>query len=237
VSCRIASSHSAQEAARQRGELLDERQGEAREVIEVFRGAFQGQCTRIVLLELSAPDRDLGGQALKPAAPAVDAADDGGIDEESFPAPGGTQRAFECCGTGVRIDVLVRGLLVRRVPLFIDRQQPFFGGDPGLFRGNSRLRHPSEGQVLGEAPRAQPLGRTREQCQECAAGRVRSGAAAREPRGDGSTAQGLLEVRAIEAGCAKEHGHAVKGHTACGLHLDATGDLDALARLTRPGGE
>ena len=64
-------------------------------MIEIFRRTFEGKRARVVFLELSASDLDLFLQALEPSAPAIHPANNGGIDDEALPAPGGTQRALE----------------------------------------------------------------------------------------------------------------------------------------------
>jgi len=64
-------------------------------MIQILRAARERLRASIVFLELTAPNDDLLLHALETPAPAICAADDGGIDDKALPTPGRSQRALK----------------------------------------------------------------------------------------------------------------------------------------------
>ena len=239
---------------RKRVEPLDHGQGEPAQMPEIAQIAFEPPCPRrpgIVAGALVEAQAELPVEPRQPADPPVAAADDGRLDQQPVPMPGGAQRPVDdrsIVGIGhvvgvrvvvVRIEIsqveqrsLHRQSGSRQHLVGLGRRHP----PPAAGRGRAArigLRHLPQGEVLREPARGQVLGRARQQREERPAGRVRGPGAPDEPRLDPGPPQGGLQQPAVDLRSSEHHRHPVQRHAGGGLSLHEPGDLHALARLPR----
>ena len=214
-------------------------------MLEVRQIALDRRGPRRVRLFLAQPGEPRAEFRLEPgqaAAPAILAADHGGLDQELLPPPRRAQRALDhraVVGVALRRAAGVgwRGLRARGRRDLRRRTQRFvLGRRPHrtIHRRRAGLverRHLAEREVLREPPRREPLERAVDQREERAPRGVGPGRAPREPRGNAGPPQRHLEQRRVDLGRAQEHRHLVEGRPRPRLVEEAPRDLDRLPPL------
>ncbi len=233
---------------RQRGELVDEREREAPQVVqggELAPHGLAGAASRLLRFERPPAQIELGVQAAQASVPARGPAAwpgvrrHGGIDEQGLPAPrradvGALDRRRRRRRGRVRL--LDAGEQIQQREL-AGPECLVARGDEGRRRRigppGRRIapRHLAERQVFGEAARRQVVGGAGEQRQEGAAGRIGPPRAAREPGRHPGPLQRLLERPPVALRRPHDDRHPVEGHAARRLVEDPPGDLGRLTRL------
>src|SRR6185369_1010631 len=99
------------------------------------------------------------------------------------------------------------------------------------------VRHLSERGVFGKSTRGEVLRSTRQQREQRASRRIRTGSPAREVSRNRRAAKRFFKMRPVLGRRAQEHRDLIEGNPGSGFRLNAPGDLDTLASLAGRGAE
>lgn len=223
----------------QRRELIQDRQREGAERLEVPHLIFQGLGACALCVDARALELKRTKQPTETTLPSLARADHRSVDEKVFEATRHSKGAV--VGKGALGDGSLQRLhrvgplrLELSVEVLVARDEDILGRRRCAA---DRLRDHAKGEVLGKSARRKIARRAVEERQERAAAGVWAGRAAPEGKGNLRAAKSLAEVRTIASGGMHNDGHGIEGDALSREVSDAARDLQALAAFTGRGEE